>query len=134
MPASAPKVVPVLISAELMPFSLMEADQMQVGINDLNVEIDNFFEENGLEVEPAMYIDTTTVFGTAHLPKDHVPYVQVTSAVRVVGKDYAEVTKLMESFAPESFPYVKVRVLTQKDVATYKAKYLPAQDEDAAGS
>ena len=35
MDAPALKVVPVLISAELFPFSLMESGQMQIGIDDL---------------------------------------------------------------------------------------------------
>jgi hypothetical protein len=134
MTTPAPKVVPVLISAELMPFSLMEADQMQVGINDLNTEIDTFFKEKDVTVDPAVYIDTTTVYGTAHLPKDHVPYIQVTSAVKLVGVGYDEVVKLMEEFAPESFPYFKVRVLTPKDVAAYKARYASAADTGAETS
>jgi hypothetical protein len=124
-PAPKPGVVPVLVSAELMPFALMADGQLRAGIADLNREVDEFFSDKGLgdKVDPAIFIDVTTVYGTAYLPDDHVPYVQVTSAVKIVDSGYDEIAKLVNDLTLPSFEFVKVRVLTPDDIATYKARY-----------
>lgn len=109
--SDTPTVTPVLISAEIMRFAMALEDPsaLQEASQQLLVETDKFFEEKGLDIDPAVYVEITPEYGTAELPKE-IPYAVTTVGVKLP-HSYEESTVLLEGFEAPSFRYVRVRAL-----------------------
>jgi hypothetical protein len=125
-----PPVTPVLVSAETMPFAVMigSPGALDAAIADLRAETDAFFVSKGVTVDPSIYVEVYSDYGTAPMP-ELVPFVIVTVGVRLAGYDHDAATELLEDFAAPSFRYVKVRTLTAEDVKNYTASYKTVNDK-----